>query len=224
MGTANFTYNHRLGLKVLRAATLDLEAENASRAECDLEPIGADNWDYQSEIVAMYINDDVQYMRELLDKAKPKFVRNDGRKIRVSMKSIDGDYTNTIGQVCVELWRYGQEICLSADLVLRSGYYDGANIDADNFDLNGYDYDFDTYQDVLRDDYDFDTYQDVLRDDYDLTDKQIAKLLRDKTLERDLRALENVLFAELDDFLKPFCDDYSCATRFSNGETWYSKN
>ena len=210
MGTANFTYNHRLGLKVLRAAEFDLEAENASRAECDLEPIGADDWDYQSDIIAMYINDDVQYMRELLDKAKPKFVRIDGRKIRVSMKSIDGDYTNTIGRVFVELWRYGQEICLSADLVLRSGYYDGANIDADNFGLNGYDYDFDTYQYVLR-------------DDYDLTDKQIAKLLRDKTLKRDLRALENVLFAELDEFLKPFCDDYSCMARFSNGEAIYSK-
>lgn len=218
MGTANFTYNPRLGLKVLRAAEFDLEAENANRVECDLEPIGADDWDYQSDIIAMYINDDVQYMRELLDKAKPKFVRTDGRKIRVSMKSIDGDYTNTIGRVCVELWRYGQEICLSADLVLRSGYYDGANIDADNLGLNGYDYDLSTA------DYDFDTYQDVLRDDYDLTDKQIAKLLRDETLKRDLRALENVLFAELDEFLKPFCDDYSCIAQFSNGEAWYSKN
>lgn len=210
MCTANFTYNKQFGLKILRSANFDLDKENASREECGLEPIGADDWDYQNEIVAMHINDDVQYMRELLDKAKPKFVRIDGRKIRVSMKSIDGDSNNTIGRVYVELWRYGQEICLSADLVLRSGYYDGANIDADNFDLNGY---YATPE----------SYQDLLRDEYDLTDNQISKLIRDKTLERDLTALESVLLSEFDEFLKPFCDDYSRVAQFSDGEAWYSK-
>lgn len=200
MVTVNFSYNENFGLKVLRAAEFDLDAENESRLECDLEPIGADDYDFQSEIIYQNICDEVAYMREMLDAQKPKTVKVDGRKICVSMKSFEAERVYdgaAIGRVDVELWRHGVNVCLSADLFYRSGYYEGANIDVDNFDLSSFDYDFSLENDL-------ENYAYYLSDC--LTEKQIAKMMRQKTLERDLRALESVLLSEINAFLKPFCD------------------
>lgn len=216
MGTANFSYNENFGLKVLRAAEFDLEAENKSREECGLELIDDDDYEWQSEIIYQNICDELANMHEMLNAYKSKTVKLDGRKICISMKSYEFErvYDGTeIGFMSVELWRYGFKVCLSADLIYRSGYYEGANIDADNFDLNGYDYDFLLENDLKN-------YSYYLSDC--LTDKQIAKMRREKTLERDLKALERVLFSEINTLLKPFCDDYLCVAQFSNGEAWYS--
>lgn len=213
MGTANFSYNENFGLKVLRAAEFDLEVENKSRTECGLEPIGTDDYEWQSEIIYQNICDELANMREILDAQKPKTVRVDRRKICISMKSYEFERVSddiAIGSVSVELWRYGFTVCLNANLVYRSGYYEGANIDADDFDLNGYDATLAGYQDLLS-------------FEYDITEKQIAKMRREKTLERDLKALESVLFSEINTLLKPFCDDYSCVAQFCNGEALYSK-
>ena len=204
MGTVNFSYNENFGLKVLRAAEFDLDVENESRLECDLEPIDAYDYDWQSEIIYQNICDEVAYMREMLDAQKPKTVRVDGRKICVSMKSLEAERVydgSSIGRVDVELWRYGVNVCLSADLVYRSGYYEGANIDADNFDLNGYDYDFSLENDL-------DNYAEELQGCL-VSKGNVTKMMRKKTLDRDLKALESVLLSEINAFLKPFCNDYS---------------
>lgn len=218
MGTANFSYNENFGLKVLRAAEFDFEAENKTREECGLEPIDTDDYEWHRDIIYRNICEEVSNIREILDAQKPKTVLIERRKIRISMKSYEFErvYDGTeIGFMSVELWRYGFKVCLSADLIYRSGYYEGANIDADNFDLNGYDYDFSLENDLKN-------YSYYLSDC--LTDKQIAKMGREKTLERDLKSLESVLFSEINTLLKPFCDDYLCVAQFSNGEALYSKN
>ena len=216
MGTANFSYNEKFGLKILRTADFDLEAENKTREECGLEPIGADDYEWHSDIIYQNICEEVSNIRELMNTQRPKTVMADGRKICVYMNSFESGRVYDameIGRVSVELWRYGFNVCLSADLIYRSGYYEGANIDADNFDLNGYDYDFSLENDL-------ENYAYYLSDC--LTDKQIAKMWRDKTSERDLEALESVLFSEINTLLKPFCNDYSCVAQLCNGEAWYS--
>ena len=110
------------------------------------------------------------------------------------------------------------------ELVLRSGYYDGANIDpilsvGSDYEMCDWEEGYDPTL-AIRDD---------LLAHSDLSEAQVNALYRVRngckrsTLDLDLDAVIRAAWIECERLVADFVEPYTEFARFSNGETWYRR-
>ena len=109
----------------------------------------------------------------------------------------------------------GVPFTVSIEILMRSGYYVGANLDYEiNYNIGSVEFDdiTDTFQ----------AYFDVATYSFGLS-KGLAKIQAKNALNR-LEAMSNELIENVEKILKENCTHVlQVSARFSNGETWYSE-
>lgn len=109
----------------------------------------------------------------------------------------------------------GIPISVDIEILMRSGYYEGANLD---YEIK-YSVDNDEIDDLSEA---FQAFYDVATWDYDMN-KGLAKI-QAKNAAKRLEAMSNELVENVEKILKENCTHVlQVSERFSNGETWYSE-
>jgi len=132
--------------------------------------------------------------------------------------------TRMIGRVEVKLHYLNTDFYLYVDILLRSGYYEGANLDYDWkwYILNDY-FDIDNLTEL--DGYELvKEYEDWLIDyNWDVFNMGIWAMHK----ERLAKKLDNLLYnttKDIEETFKEISIPMDVVARFSNGETWYAKS
>lgn len=109
----------------------------------------------------------------------------------------------------------GVPFTVSIEVLMRAGYYDGANLDYEiNYNVESVE--FDDLSDA------FQAYIDVATYDFDMS-KGLATI-QAKNASNRLEAMSEELVENVEKILKENCTNIlQVSARFSNGETWYSE-
>jgi hypothetical protein len=109
----------------------------------------------------------------------------------------------------------GVPFTVSVEVLMRPGYYEGANLDYEiNYNVESVE--FDDLSEA------FQAYFDVAAWDFDMN-KGLAKI-QAKNAAKRLEAMSNELVENVENILKKNCTHIlQVSARFSNGETWYSE-
>lgn len=243
MGTSNFCYRHRLD--VIRLSSVHdwndpdwLATENQYREREGAPLIAADDWDYfgtlandQVDTVVGFIQRDAQemdlYWSRLSNRDVSVYSYAVERDSRLARSHYDNNYGGlTIAVVEAEIPREGLCVKAQIELVLRSGYYDGANIDPILSVGTDVSYGLCEWEDG------YDHTVDIRNDLYlrsDLSGAQADALYRVRkgckhsTLDLDLDAVIRAAWIEYERLVSDFVEPYTEFARFSNGETWYCR-
>ena len=109
----------------------------------------------------------------------------------------------------------GVPFTVSIEILMRSGYYEGANLDYEiNYNIESVEFD-----DISEA---FQAYIDVATYDFDMS-KGLATI-QAKNASNRLEAMSDKLVENVEKILKENCTHIlQVSARFSNGETWYSE-
>ncbi len=109
----------------------------------------------------------------------------------------------------------GVPFTVSIEVLMRSGYYEGANLDYEiNYNIESVEFDDLTEA--------FQAYIDVATYNFDMS-KGLATI-QAKNASKRLEAISNELVENVEKILKENCTHIlQVSARFSNGETWYSE-
>ena len=235
MGTGNFLFNHCLDVvSGLSACDFDFKSYNEGLDEED--KLHEDDYEMLSDILSSYTDDFITDLKWRADKLgsgsryAQKSHRVDGFHIHSDMRSVDDDgkcATRQFGgtklaEIWAEVLFFGEIIRLEMTVILRSGYYDGCNIDQE-MELSVADVSYAALEDYG--DENFREAVDYIIEEYDdhriATQAQTVRYRRG--IENRLCALEKVLWQRYEELIDPYCKEYRVSARFSNGETWYSE-
>ena len=243
MGTSNFCYRYRLD--VIRLSSVHdwndpdwLATENQYREREGAPLIAEDDWEYFADQATFQIDSVVGMIQRDAQEMDLYWSRLNNRDVSVYSYAVERDsrlarshYDNnygglTIAVVEAEIPREGLCVKAQIELVLRSGYYDGANIDpilsvgTDRaYCMSEWDADFDHTVEI----------RDDLLVHSDLSEAQIEALYRVRkgckrsTLDLDLDAVIRAAWIEYERLVSDFVEPYTEFARFSNGETWYCR-
>lgn len=181
-------------------AATAFKIENASKAFLVLQDIeDADTYDFEKDCLIEELTDKLEAIDYGEDSGHVKD-RNYPAKI-VASKTVEKDYA-------------GVTFGFSLQVVIRSGYYEGCNLDFNLLNVEGYE---DTYtyicgEQAIREDLNLLT--DLNKGMVNIQARNIAKWIR-AALKHEIEQLEQV-FAEVS-------EPYRVVGRFSNGETLYEK-
>lgn len=241
MGTSNFCYEHRLD--VIRLSSVhdwndpeQIAAENAYREAEGLPLISEDDWEYFADQATFQIDSVVETIRNEAHKMQPYNLRLNKRDVEVYSYPVERDshlarsrYDNnygglTIARVHASTEVGGLDIQAEIDLVLRSGYYDGANIDpilsvGSGYEMRDWEEGYDPTPDI----------RDDLLTHSGLSEAQVNALYRVRngckrsSLELATNAVIRAAWIEYERLVSDFVEPYIEFARFSNGETWYCR-
>lgn len=125
-----------------------------------------------------------------------------------------------IGEIMAETPFFNTKIQLTMAVILRNGYYSGANIDQyfyiDTLDTSYGHHSFNS-DDTLEDCISY-----VVDEICNESDVSEAKLNRYRQgIGRRLEAMKKLLWQRYDELVKPYCKEYGIFAQFDNGETIY---
>lgn len=241
MGTSNFCYEHRLD--VIRLSSVhdwndpeQIAAENAYREAEGSPLIAEDDWEYFADQATFQIESVVEMIQNEANKMQPYNRVMNQRNVEVYSYPVERDsrlararYDNsygglTIARVHASTEVGGLDIQAEIELVLRSGYYDGANIDPILSVGSGYEmYDWEEGYDPTPD------IRDNLLAHSGLSEAQVNALYRVRngckrsSLELATNAVIRAAWIEYERLVSDFVEPYTEFARFSNGETWYCR-
>lgn len=241
MGTSNFCYEHRLD--VIQLSSVHdwndpdwLATENRYREREGLPLIAEDDWEYFADQATFQIDSVVGMIQSEAHRMQPYTLKLNKRDVEVYSYPVERDsrlarsrYDNnygglTIARVHASTEVGGLDIQAEIELVLRSGYYDGANIDpilsvGTDYEMCDWEEGYDPTHDI----------RDDLLAHSDLSEAQIEALYRVRkgckrsTLDLDLDAVIHAAWIEYERLVSDFVEPYTEFARFSNGETWYCR-
>ena len=241
MGTSNFCYEHRLD--VIRLSSVhdwndpeQIAAENADREAEGLPLIAEDDWEYFADQATFQIESVVEMIQNEAYKMQPYNRVMNHRNVEVYSYPVERDsrlarsrYDNSYGGLTIARVRAstnvgGLEIQAEIELVLRSGYYDGANIDpilsvGSGYEMCDWEEGYDPTP-AIRDD---------LLTHSGLSEAQVNALYRVRngckrsSLELATNAVIRAAWIEYERLVSDFVEPYTEFARFSNGETWYCR-
>lgn len=241
MGTSNFCYEHRLD--VIRLSSVhdwndpeQIAAENADREAEGLPLIAEDDWEYFADQATFQIESVVGMIQNEAHRMQPYSLRLNKRDVEVYSYPVERDsrlararYDNSYGGLAIARVHAstevgGLDIQAEIELVLRSGYYDGANIDpilsvGSGYEMCDWEEGYDPTPDI----------RDDLLTHSGLSEAQIEALYRVRkgckrsTLDLDLDAVIRAAWIEYERLVSDFVEPYTEFARFSNGETWYCR-
>lgn len=241
MGTSNFCYRHRLG--VIRLSSVhdwndpeQIAAENVYREAEGLPLLSEDDWEYLGMLANDQVDMAVSCIRRDAQEMKPYVLRLNKRDVEVYSYPVERDsrlararYDNsygglTIARVLASTEVGGLDIQAEIELVLRSGYYDGANIDpilsvGTDYRTCEWEEGYDPTPDI----------RDDLLTHSGLSEAQVNALYRVRngckrsSLELATDAVIRVAWIEYERLVSDFVEPYTEFARFSNGETWYCR-
>ena len=241
MGTSNFCYEHRLDVIQLSSVhdwndPEQIAAENVYREAEGLPLIAEDDWEYFGMLANDQVDTAVSGIRRDAQEMKPYVLRLNKRDVEVYSYPVERDsllarsrYDNsygglTIARVLASTEVGGLDVQAEIELVLRSGYYDGANIDpilsvGSGYELCDWDADFDHTAEI----------RDDLLAHSGLSEAQVNALYRVRngckrsSLELATDAVIRAAWIEYERLVSDFVEPYTEFARFSNGETWYCR-
>lgn len=241
MGTSNFCYRHRLD--VIRLSSVhdwndpeQIAAENADREAEGLPLIAEDDWEYFADQAAFQIDSVVEMIQNEAYKMQPYNRALNQRNVEVYSYPVERDsrlararYDNSYGGLTIARVRAstevgGLDIQAEIELVLRSGYYDGANIDpilsvGSGYEMCDWEEGYDPTPDI----------RDDLLAHSGLSEAQVNALYRVRngcnrsSLELATDAVIRAAWIEYERLVSDFVEPYTEFARFSNGETWYCR-
>ena len=241
MGTSNFCYEHRLD--VIRLSSVhdwndpeQIAAENADREAEGLPLIAEDDWEYFADQATFQIESVAGMIQNEAHRMQPYSLRLNKRDVEVYSYPGERDsrlararYDNSYGGLAIARVHAstevgGLDIQAEIELVLRSGYYDGANIDpilsvGSGYEMCDWEEGYDPTPDI----------RDDLLTHSGLSEAQIEALYRVRkgckrsTLDLDLDAVIRAAWIEYERLVSDFVEPYTEFARFSNGETWYCR-
>lgn len=241
MGTSNFCYEHRLD--VIRLSSVhdwndpeQIAVENADREAEGLPLIAEDDWEYFADQATFQIESVVGMIQNEAHRMQPYSLRLNKRDVEVYSYPVERDsrlararYDNSYGGLAIARVHAstevgGLDIQAEIELVLRSGYYDGANIDpilsvGSGYEMCDWEEGYDSTPDI----------RDDLLTHSGLSEAQIEALYRVRkgckrsTLDLDLDAVIRAAWIEYKRLVSDFVEPYTEFARFSNGETWYCR-
>lgn len=239
MGTSNFMFNHRLNVvTALTASQFDVDAYNEGMDEEDrLQP---DDYERIGEIIGFYTEDFISDFKHRADEPhRNRYTKNRNRKHRIdgfysfyietTTDAVedrgchyDRNYGGTkLAEITAETLFFGERICMTMEVIMRHGYYEGVNIDQQiNLGTAFSSYSWEDYSAE-----EIDGAVDCIIDEY--ADYRIATKAQifcyHKGIAKRLAALEAALWQRYEELVSPYCEEYRVAARFCNGETWYEK-
>ena len=241
MGTSNFCYEHRLDVIQLSSVhgwndPEQIAAENVYREAEGLPLISEDDWEYFGMLANDQVDTAVSCIRRDAQEMKPYVLRLNKRDVEVYSYPVERDsrlarsrYDNnygglTIARVHASTEVGGLEIQAEIELVLRSGYYDGANIDpilsvGSGYEMCEWEEGYDPTPDI----------RDDLLTHSGLSEAQVNALYRVRngcqrsSLELATDAVIRAAWIEYERLVSDFVEPYTEFARFSNGETWYCR-
>ena len=241
MGTSNFCYEHRLD--VIRLSSVhgwndpeQIAAENADREAEGLPLISEDDWEYFADQATFQIESVVEMIQNEAYKMQPYNRVMNHRNVEVYSYPVERDsrlarsrYDNSYGGLTIARVRTstevgGLDIQAEIELVLRSGYYDGANIDpilsvGTDYEMCEWEEGYDPTPDI----------RDDLLAHSGLSEAQVNALYRVRngckrsSLELATNAVIRAAWIEYERLVSDFVEPYTEFARFSNGETWYCR-
>ena len=241
MGTSNFCYEHRLD--VIRLSSVhdwndpeQIAAENADREAEGLPLIAEDDWEYFADQATFQIESVVEMIQNEAYKMQPYNRVMNHRNVEVYSYPVERDsrlarsrYDNSYGGLTIARVRASTnvgwlEIQAEIELVLRSGYYDGANIDpilsvGTDCEMCEWEEGYDPTPDI----------RDDLLAHSGLSEAQVNALYRVRkgckrsSLELATDAVIRAAWIEYERLVSDFVEPYTEFARFSNGETWYCR-
>ena len=241
MGTSNFCYEHRLD--VIQLSSMhdwndpeQIAAENVYREAEGLPLISEDDWEYFGMLANDQVDTAVSCIRRDAQEMKPYVLRLNKRDVEVYSYPVERDsrlararYDNsyggfTIARVHASTEVGGLDIQAEIELVLRSGYYDGANIDpilsvGTDYRTCEWEKGYDPTPDI----------RDDLLAHSGLSEAQVNALYRVRngckrsSLELATDAVIRAAWIEYERLVSDFVEPYTEFARFSNGETWYCR-
>lgn len=241
MGTSNFCYRHRLD--VIRLSSVhdwndpeQIAAENVYREAEGLPLIAEDDWEYFADQATFQIESVVEMIQNEAHRMQPYSLRLNKRDVEVYSYPVERDsrlarsrYDNSYGGLTIavveaEIPREGLCVKAQIELVLRSGYYDGANIDpilsvGSGYEMCDWEEGYDPTP-AIRDD---------LLTHSGLSEAQVNALYRVRngckrsSLELATNAVIRAAWIEYERLVSDFVEPYTEFARFSNGETWYCR-
>jgi len=241
MGTSNFCYEHRLDVIQLSSVhdwndPEQIAAENQYREAEGLPLIAEDDWEYFGMLANDQVDTAVSCIRRDAQEMKPYVLRLNKRDVEVYSYPVERDsrlvrsrYDNsyggfTIARVHASTEVGGLDIQAEIELVLRSGYYDGANIDpilsvGTDYRTCEWEEGYDPTPDT----------RDELLAHSGLSEAQVNALYRVRkgckrsSLELATNAVIRAAWIEYERLVSDFVEPYTEFARFSNGETWYCR-
>ena len=241
MGTSNFCYEHRLDVIQLSSVhdwsnPEQIAAENVYREAEGLPLISEDDWEYFGMLANDQVDTAVSCIRRDAREMKPYVLRLNKRDVEVYSYPVERDsrlarsrYDNnyggfTIARVHSSTEVGGLDIQAEIELVLRSGYYDGANIDpilsvGTGYEMCDWEEGYDPTPDI----------RDDLLAHSGLSEAQVNALYRVRkgckrsSLELATDAVIRAAWIEYERLVSDFVEPYTEFARFSNGETWYCR-
>lgn len=241
MGTSNFCYEHRLDVIQLSSVhdwndPEHIAAENADREAEGLPLVSEDDWEYFADQATFQIDSVVEMIQNEAYKMQPYNRALNHRNVCIYSEKIDRDsrlarsrYDNsygglTIARVHASTDVGGLDIQAEIELVLRSGYYDGANIDpilsvGSSYEMCDWEEGYDPTPDI----------RDDLLAHSGLSEAQANALYRVRngckrsSLELATDAVIRAAWIEYERLVSDFVEPYTEFSRFSNGETWYCR-
>ena len=146
MGTSNFCYGHRLDVIQLSSVhdwndPEQIAAENVYREAEGLPLISEDDWEYFADQATFQIESVVEMIQNEAHKMQPYNRAMNHRNVEVYSYPVERDsrlarsrYDNSYGGITIARVLASTEvgwldIQAEIELLSRSGYYDGANID-----------------------------------------------------------------------------------------------
>ena len=241
MGTSNFCYRHRLD--VIGSSSVHdwidpdfIASENGQREADGLPLIAEDDWEYFGMLANDQVDTAVGFIQRDAQEVKPYNLKLNNRDVRVYSYPVERDsrlarshYDNnygglTIAVVEAEIQREGLCVKAQIELVLRSGYYDGANIDpilsvGTDYEMCEWEEGYDPTPDI----------RDDLLAHSGLSEAQVNALYRVRngckrsSLELSTDAVIRAAWIEYERLVSDFVEPYTEFARFSNGETWYCR-
>lgn len=242
MGTSNFCYRHRLD--VIQLSSVHdwndpdwLATENQYREAEGLPLIAEDDWEYFGMLANDQVDTAVGFIQRDAQEMKPYNLKLNNRDVEVYSYPVERDsrlararYDNSYGGLTIavveaEIPREGLCVKAQIELVLRSGYYDGANIDpilsvGTDYGMCEWEEGYDPTPDI----------RDDLLAHSGLSEAQVNALYRVRngckrsSLELATNAVIRAAWIEYERLVSDFVEPYTEVARFSNGETWYCKS
>lgn len=212
MGTSNFAYRDRLF-----AVSLNCDCAKCAEEEDEVY--------HGCDCSSSYYDDLLDNIRSTMN-GMAKKTKN---KITVTFDAYPAsheEYTNDnhnyggriLGRIIATSDFFGQEIKLVKRVIVRSGYYDGANIDHDLEMSSEHTYEFK----IAKDD-DFKQCVESVIEDFvwqeTMTKAQGAQHL--KNMIKRFEAMQTALDDAFEYIATQNATEYEVSARFSNGETWY---
>lgn len=241
MGTSNFCYRHRLDVIQLSSVhdwndPEQIAAENVYREAEGLPLISEDDWEYFADQATFQIESVVEMIQNEAHKMQPYNRAMNHRNVEVYSYPVERDsrlarsrYDNsyggiTIARVLASTEVGGLDIQAEIELVSRSGYYDGANIDpilsvGTDYEMCEWEEGYDPTPDI----------RDDLLAHSGLSEAQIEALYRVRngckrsSLELATDAVIRAAWIGYERLVSEFVEPYTEFARFSNGETWYCR-